>query len=95
MIFISGPAVVSPSKTIFFQAYMSNRNPSKAKWWKIKDRLKTEITFDNKKFYFYQDSNGQNHKIEIHNAEKEDGATYEVTVDCIKSNKLCVQVDGK
>lgn len=95
MIFISGPAVVSPSKTIFFQAKLSNRNPSNAKWWKIKDQLKTQITFDNRKFYFYQGSNGQNHKIEIHNAEKEDSATYELTMDCMKSNKLCVRVDGK
>lgn len=92
MIFISGPLVVSPSEMINIQANLFGQKLSNAKWWKTKDSSPKEIEFDSRKYFTYQSKKIQ--KIEIHNADKEDSAVYQLSMDGTKSNKINVFVDG-
>lgn len=92
MIFISGPVLVSPTTVFKFQAYLSDQT-SNGKWWKIKYGTTEEIKIDNKKYFTYYKGNIR--EIEINNAEKEDSATYQFSLNNIKSNMIYTLVDGK
>lgn len=92
MIFISGPVLVSPTKSFKFQANLSDQT-SNGKWWKIKDGTTEEIKIDNKKYFTYY--KGNICEIEINDAEEEDSATYQFSLNNIKSNKIYTLVDGK
>lgn len=94
MIFISGPVVVLPSETITFHVFLPNENFSNMKWWKMKDQSKREVETGSGKYSVIKQ--GDNiYRFEIVNAEKEDGAAYQCTVDNMKSNTINVYVDGK
>lgn len=93
MFFMSGPVVVSPSETITFQSYQSNQDLPNTKWWMIKDQSIKEINPDNKKYLYQKKDHIQRFQISI--AEKEDSATYQFSLDNMKSNKISVHVDGK
>lgn len=94
MIFISGPVVVLPSETITFHVFLPNENFSNMKWWKTKDQSKGEVETGSGKYSVIKQ--GDNiYRFEIVNAEKEDGAAYQCTVDNMKSNTINVYVDGK
>lgn len=92
MIFISGPVLVPPKTVFKFQACLSDQ-ASNGKWWKIKDGTTEEIKIDDKKYFTYY--KGNICEIEIHNAEEKDSATYQFSLNNIKSNKIYTLVDGK
>lgn len=94
MIFISGPVVGSPHETISFHAFLPNQNFSNMEWWKIKDQSKREVDTGIGK-YFVINEGGNIYRFEIVNANKEDSAAYQCTVDDMKSNTINVYVDGK
>lgn len=93
MIFISGPVVVAPSKTITFHANMPGRGMSNVKWLKIKDQSTKVLEVDNKKYCIYQ----MKDKIcfEITLADKDDNAAYQLSWKSKKSNRINVHIDGK
>lgn len=94
MIFLSGPVVVTPNKTITFHVNLPNQNFSNMKWWKIKDQSKREVEIGIGKYSVINE--GCNvYRFEIVNADKEDTATYQCTADDMKSNTINVYVDGK
>lgn len=92
MIIISGPVLVSPTTVFKFQAYLSDQT-SKGTWRKMKDDTFQEIKIDNEKYFMYY--KGNICEIEIHNAEEGDSATYQFSLNNIKSNKIFTLVDGK
>lgn len=94
MIFISGPVVVLPSETITFHVFLPNEHFSNMKWWKMKDQSKREVETGSGK-YSVKKQEDNIYRFEIVNAEKEDGAAYQCTVDNMKSNTINVYVDGK
>lgn len=94
MFFVSGPVVVSPTKTISFQLCLPNGDRQNIKWWKIKDHSIKEITCGISK-YLYGPVKDDLHTFEITDAETEDSATYYFTFKDRASNKICVLVDGK
>lgn len=93
MIFISGPVVVSPSDNITLHTFMLDQNYANAEWWKIKNRLTTEIKIDGKKYRTYQ--NTDKPFIEIHEANQEDSAAYQLSLGDMKSNIINIFVDGR
>lgn len=94
MLLISGPVLVSPTTIFKFQAKCKlSDQPSNGKWWKIKYGTTEEIKIDNKKYSTYY--KGNICEIEIYDAEEEDSATYQFSLNNIKSNKIFTLVDGK
>lgn len=93
MFFVSGPVVVSPSKTITFQTYLPIKDFSRTKWLKMKDQSTKEIKPDNVKYLYTQGDHM--HKFHITNAETEDSATYYFSLEDMLSNNISVHVDGK
>lgn len=99
MIFISGPTVVAPAKTIKFRIeYDINESFSNPMWLKIKNFLAKKIVFDGTKYSVYNTASAsliKNQKFEIADAEKEgDTAAYQLTLDNKRSNKLNIFVDS-
>lgn len=93
MIFISGPVVVTPSKTITFDAYLPGQGIFNAKWWKIKDQSKKLLEVDDKKYCIYQMKDKI--RFEITLADKDDSAAYQLSWKTKKSNRINVHIDGK
>lgn len=93
MFFMSGPVVVSPSETITFQSCQYNQDLSNIKWWMIKDHSIKEIKPDNTKYLYQKKDNIKRFEITI--AEKDDSATYQFSLNNMRSNKISVHVDGK
>lgn len=87
MFFMSGPVVVSPKDIITFQLYMSREDHLKTKWLRIKDQSIKELNPDNKKYLYIEKG------FQITDAEKEDSATYQFSLNNKKSNKISVYVD--
>lgn len=100
MIFIDGPTVVAPTKTIKFRTeYNITQRFSNPMWLKIKHFLAKEIVFDGAKYSVYNTastSSIKNQKFVITEAEKEgDTAAYQLSLDNMRSNKLNIFVDSK
>lgn len=100
MIFIAGPTVVAPTKTIKFRTeYDINESFSNPMWLKIKNFLAKEIVFDGAKYSVYNTASAstiKNQKFVIADAEKEgDTAAYQLALDNMRSNKLNIFVDSK
>lgn len=93
MFFVSGPVVVSPSKTITFQTYLPIKDFSRTKWLKMKDQSTKEIKLDEEKYLYTQKDHM--HKFEITDAKTEDSATYYFSLEDMSSNNISVHVDGK
>lgn len=94
MLLISGPVLVSPTTIFKFQATCKlSDQTSNGKWWKIKYGTTEEIKIDYKKYSTYY--KGNICEIEIYDAEEEDSATYQFSLNNIKSNKIYTLVDGK
>lgn len=96
MIIISGPVVVSPGETITFQAYLSDKKFSDGKWFKLKNSYITQIEVDHKKYCTLHNFEKLNvHQLDITNAEEDDSATYQFSINDIRSNTITTCVDGK
>lgn len=93
MFFVSGPVVVSPSKTITFQTYLPIKYFSRTKWLKMKDQSTKEIKLDKEKYLYTQGDHM--HTFKITNAKTEDSATYYFSLEDMSSNNISVHVDGK
>lgn len=93
MIFISGPAVVTPSETITFDAFFPGQGISNAKWWKLKDQSKQLLEVDDKKYLIYQMKDKI--RFEITLADEDDSAAYQLSWKTKKSNRINVHIDGK
>lgn len=99
MIFIVGPTVVAPTKTIKFRTeYDITKGFSNPMWLKIKKFLAKEIVFDGAKYSVYNTASAstiKNQKFVIADAEKGDTAAYQLALDNMRSNKLNIFVDSK